>query len=278
MSQASITTGLLATSLFLLAVGCAGTGRTKYGPYEKKEGYQDLPATDHIRVTNFKANEYTKKSDAELFAKFRAIEVCRSSGKKLTHILDIKDQSQFKNVIRSNSTNFPSSYYYGMSPYYSRYSGVGFGFSTGMATAYQETYIYPDYTIWFDCVDSAFGPEIVFREVSPEEMKLLVKDLKGGLQVEKILDGSPNAKVLEEGDVILKANGKRIEGILQLTRLFTPVKREVAVDLMREGQRKKVILKSNDVSEFVLKSQEELKKSACDKKEIQKNGLCSEMK
>lgn len=275
MSRTYITTGTLVTSLLIFAVGCAGTGRTKYQAYEKEQGYQDLPQVHNVRVTNFKANEFTKKSDAELFSKFRAIEVCHATGKKLTHILDVEDQSQSKEVIRSNMTGFPASYYYGMSPYYSRFSGVGFGISTASSTAYQETYVYPDYTVWFDCVDAAFGPEIALREVSPDEMKLLVKDLRGALQVEKVLENSPNAKKIEVGDVILVANGQRIQNTLQFVRLFSPTKREVTVELLREGVRKKVVLKSNDVSEFVQKSQEELLSAACNKKEIQKKSLCS---
>lgn len=273
----SVTSLLLSALILMLFPGCASE-RTKYQTYEKQEGYRDLAPEDNLRMANFRGNPYTKKFDAEHFAKFRAIEVCEGTGKKLTHILDVKDRSLSRNVIRSSGTGFPSSYYYGMSPFYNRYSSFGFGISNSTSTAYEETYVYPDFTAYFDCVDAAFGPEVLLREVSAEEMKLLVKDLKGALQVEKIMKNSPNFSILEVGDVILRAQGQRIQNVPQLLRLFSSERREVPVEIIREGERKKVTVKSSEVSEYVRKAQEEITRHVCGKEEVKKRNLCSKVK
>ncbi|HXH76219.1 MAG TPA: PDZ domain-containing protein [Bacteriovoracaceae bacterium] len=257
----------------ILAVSCASTSRTKYQSYEKQQGYRDLPSENNLRVGNFTANAYTNKDDAELFAKFRAIEICKESGFKLTHMLDVKDKSVSKDVIRSSGTGFPN-YYYGMSPYYNRFSGFNIGMSSMSSSSWEETYTYPEYTVYFDCVNSAFGPELILRDVTPEEMKLLVKDLKGGLQVEQVMESSPNVKILEEGDVILKVLGQRVQTQAQLLKVFSAERRSVPVEIMREGVRKTVTLKSNDVSEFIAKSQDGIIQNACGKKEIKKRSIC----
>lgn len=273
----SVISLLLSALLLMLVPGCASE-RTKYQAYEKQQGYRDLAPEDNLRMANFRGNPYTKKFDAEHFAKFRAIEVCEGAGKKLTHILDVKDRSLSKDVIRSSSTGFPSSYYYGMSPFYNRYSSFGFGISSSSSTAYEETYVYPDFIIYFDCVDAAFGPEILLRDVAAEEMKLLVKDLKGALQVEKIMENSPNTTTLEVGDVILKAEGQRIQNVSQLLKLFSSEKREVPVEIIREGERKKLTIKSTEVSEFVRKVQEDITRFVCGKEEVKKRSLCAKVK
>lgn len=259
--------------LALVISGCSSS-RSKYAAFKKKEGYRDMPAESGFQVVSFKANAYTKEKDAELFAKFRAIEICKESGKKLANIMQVQDLSEQRDVIRTSSSGFPS-YYYGMSPFYGRYhSGLGLGFSTMSSNSWEETYTYPEFSVVFTCTDDAFGPELVFRQVSAEDMKLLVKDLKGALQVEDILDGSPNTKVIEVGDVITRANGSRIQSIPQLMKFFMGNKREVDVEIMREGTKRSALLKSVEVSNFLEKSQTEIIQSACKKKEIKERKVC----
>lgn len=260
--------------LMCFVLGCASTSRTKYQKLEKKHGYSDSALEGGLRTTIFKANAYTNKEDAELFAKFRAIEVCREEGKKLAHILEISDKTVSKDVLRTTGTGFPS-YYYGMSPYYNRFNtGVSIGYSTSTSSTYAETYQLPHFEVVYECVDQAYGPDIALREVSAEEMKLLVKDLKGGLQVEKVLVGSPNTKTIEVGDVIVRAGGERIDRSLSLFKRFTGGKREVPVEFLREGRRKKVNLRSHDVSNFIEESQKQIIGSACTKKEIREREIC----
>lgn len=263
---------IISLTLLISIVGCASS-RTKYQSYEDKEGYRDRESKG-LKVTSFKANARTKKEVAELFAKFRAIENCKEAGFKLAHILDVKDKTVSKDVVRSSSTGFPS-YYYGMSPFYSRYhTGFGLGFSTMSSNTWEETYSYPEFEVTYECAQETFEPELILREVPAEEMKLLVKDLKGGLQVEEIIKGSPNQNVIKEGDVILKANDRRLESKSVLIQMFKPGQTSIPIEVMREGVRKNVILKGVDVSSYILDSQKEIIKKACHKKEIKKRQLC----
>jgi hypothetical protein len=258
--------------ILCLVFSCSSTSRTKYQAFEKKQGYQDQEERG-LRVATFQGNAYTKKADAELFAKFRAIEVCQGENKKLSHLLNVEDLSVSKDVVRSSSAGFPS-YYYGMSPFYSRFhSGFGVGFSHMSTNSWQETYTYPNLQVTYHCADQVRGPEIILRKIPREEMKLLVKDLKGGLQVDRILEGSPNIKLIEVGDVLLKGQGQRIEEMADLLFLFDK-HQIVEVDLLREGLRKKILLRSTDVSDQVKRAQEGILSSACGKRELKKHPLC----
>lgn len=260
--------------LILLVAACSTTSRTKYQPLKKKQGYEDKNIEYGLRVTSFKGNAYTNKADADLFAKFRAIEVCDEAEFKLTNILKVSDKTISKDVLRTTGTGFPS-YYYGMSPYYSRYNtGISIGYAHTSSSTYAETYQLPEFEVVYECVNKAYGPEIAVREVSAEEMKLLVKDLKGGLQVEKVLGGSANAKSIEVGDVIIRVDGERVDRSLALFRRFTGGKKEVPVEIFREGKRMKKVLRSHEVSEFIEESQKRIVASACSKKEIKERPIC----
>lgn len=262
--------------LVLMLVACS-SGRSKYQVYKKKKGgYLQEKFQDDLSLVSFRGNSYTKKSTAELFAKFRAIELCQEAGKKFAGIVGILDRSESKTVTRTNGAvyGFPS-YYYGYSPFYSRYSGIGFGgsFGTMSGSSWNETLTYPSLEVVYRCSDQVFEPEIIMREVGAEEMKHLVKDLKGALQVEKVVEGSPNQK-LEVGDIILKAEGKRVEKTWQVMQAFSEKKKALPIEVLRDGERVKMNLMAADVSPKVETSQQEILKSACDFKEIKKRSLC----
>jgi hypothetical protein len=264
--------------LLLILVSCSSHDRTKYGTYSKKNGggYQDK-AVDDLKVVSFKANSYTKKHYAIKFAKFRAIEICTTENSKLTHLLDTFDKTQSKTITRTSSSGYPS-YYYGMSPFYSRYSGFGygFGFSTTNTNSWNETLNYPDIEVVFECANEVYEPKVEFREVPADEMKLLVKDLRGGLQVEKIPADSPNAKDLMVGDILIRANGERVQQIYQLLSLFHKSKNhKLAIEILRNGLVKTgILLVGVDATEKILEAQKEIIKSACKQEEIKTNPLC----
>jgi hypothetical protein len=163
-----------------------------------------------------------------------------------------------------------------MSPFYHRYSGFGFGagINTFQSNSWNETYVYPEIDVLYECANVAYEPEVIFREVPAEEMKHLVQDLKGAIQVEKILDGSPNKKVLEYGDIILRGDGERIQKIHQLLRLISPEKKEANLEIIRDGKRVRVALKGMNVTESVAKSQNEVIREACEKKDLKERVLC----
>lgn len=264
---------------FIFIFSCAHNDRTPYQPFKKHQGYREK-VEEGLRIVNFMSNSYTKIEDTMIFAKFRAIELCRSENKKFALILDVVDKTQKKDILRSRGDTFYPSYYYGMSPYYSRYSNFGLygGFGTTNTETWSETIVTPAMDVLYQCLDKAYGPEVIFRDVSADEMKILVKDLKGGLQIEKILDHSPNAKIVEYGDVLIKANGVRIQKNFEILKLFNDPQwnKTLKVDVYREGRRKDLVLKSQDISESVLKSQKEIIQAACEYKEIKGKEVCRE--
>lgn len=264
--------------IILFLSSCASKERTKYGQYNKKEGgYQERTLEDGLRIVRFKANSYTKKKTARKFAEFRAIEICRKENFRMAHLLDSFDKTESKTVRRSTSSGYPS-YYYGMSPFYNRYSGFGygFGFSTMDSSSWDETLQYPDLEVVFECANEVYEPRMEFREVSAEEMKLLVKDLRGALQVESIPKDSPNAKDFRKGDIILRGNGERVHEIYQLLSLYRSSKdHAIKVEVLRDGKlRQGLTLKGVDASEKILKQQKEIIKSVCKEEEVKIRALC----
>ena len=262
-------------ALFILS--CSHDTRSPYQSYKKHEGYREKNEEGE-RIINFRGNSYTKTEEAQLFASFRAIEICLGEGKKMAHIMDVVDKTQHKEIIRSSGNTYYPSYYYGMSPYYSRYSSFGFSTAIGNTntSSWKETITLPEIEVVYDCVDQAWGPEIILKDVSAEQMKLLVKDLKGGLQIEKILESSPNKKQLEAGDIILKGNGVRLERNLQIQKFFNtqPFKRNMKLTLLREGEKKTSTMSSKDISNSIISSQNEVIKKACELEEMKKIPLC----
>ena len=206
------------TSLLILLLGCASKP-TPYQPMKKHEGYKEK-TLEGLQVVVFRGNSYSKKAKARFYAEFRAIEVCRETGFKLANIFDFMDKTTSRDVIRTSS--FGPSYYYGMSPFYSRYSGFGMsaGFGNSVHDSWKETYVYPNIEVVFRCSNEAVRPELLLREVPAEEMKHLVKDLKGALQVEKVPEDSPNKGNLLPGDIILKLGETRIQRIYELLSTF----------------------------------------------------------
>jgi hypothetical protein len=265
--------------LLFLIVSCSSHERTKYQAYKKKNGggYQEKTLDDGIRVVSFKANSDTKRSLAIKFSKFRAIEICTAENFALTHLLDTFDKTESRNVIRSYSSGYPS-YYYGMSPFYNHYSGFGygFGFSTTNTDAWSETLRYPNIEVVFECANEVYEPQVVFRQVPADEMKHLIKDLKGGLQVEKISNGSSQSKKLEIGDILIRANGERVQEMYQLLNLFQKSqKHKLNIDVLRDGIIEKgIMLTGVNASEKILKAQQEIVRSVCKYEDLKKRALC----
>lgn len=268
--------------LFVI-VGCSSTKPTPYQKEKKKQGYQERTFED-LNVTTFKANSYTKKEQAQLYAQFRAIEICRSSENKLANIIDVFDKTVEKEYTRSSGSGWGPSYsYFGGYPYYSRYSGfgIGVGYNTVNTNSWNEKLIYPIMEVYYTCADMVVRPQLIFKELTADQVKHLVKDIKGAIQVESIAETSTNKKSVELGDIILKANGKRIEKVYELIRLFKKESMEVSVLILREGEKLVAKLKSTDVTEDVKKTESEIIRAACKKKkkdyekELKKLDLCN---
>lgn len=267
----------------IILSACSSTRPTPYQKEKKKQGYSDL-TEETINISSFKANSYTKPQMAKAYAEFRAIDNCLQQ-QKIANIFDISDRTIQKTVTRTSGASMGPSYGMGlgMYPYYSRYSSfaLGVGWNTVNTDSWNETLIFPIMDIYYTCSDKVFRPQILLKEISAEQMKLLVKDLKGALQVEKILDNSPNQNVIEPGDLILKVNGGRIENIHELIHSFDDKQRSVSVEILREGLRKIVQLNSIDVTPEVQKSEQEIIAQVCKNKkaknqdELKTHRLCN---
>jgi hypothetical protein len=253
--------GDMKTLLLVFLIACS-TKPTSYQKEKKNEGYSDGKLED-LRVASFKANSKTKLKKALLYAEFRALEICRKE-KLLINIVDSVDKSVKKEVTHGTGTGFGPAFYGGMYPYYSRYSSIGVSATFGgSGTYWNETYTYPRIDVLYTCSETIHRPLITVREVPASEVRHLVKDIRGALQVKKISADSPNRK-LQEGDLILKAQGKRIERTHELIRLFTARAPKVSAVVLREGRELSLTLSSKDVTEEVREAEKKIIKKACE--------------
>lgn len=259
---------------FLLIVSLTACSSSKPTPYQKEkkqEGYRD-EAFEELKISRFRGNSYTNKDKAQRYAEFRAIEICSETDKKHANIIDIFDKTIQKEITRSSGTGWGPSYF-GMYPYYSRYSSIGFGagFNTISSNSWSETLVYPLIEVYYTCSDKVFRPQLIMKEISAEDMKHLVKDVKGAVQVEKVHEDSPNKSSLETGDIILKANGKRIEKVFELIRMFTDASNEVTVQVLREGERVISKLRGKDITAEVEAAEKDIISKVCKDKDKQEN-------
>lgn len=255
--------------LLFVIVSCSSSKPTPYQKEKKHEGYHDA-AFEDLGVASFKGNSYTKREVAKKFAEFRAIEMCKEQ-QKHANIIDVFDKTVEKDVVRTTGSSWGPSYGYGygMYPYYSRYPGFGFGidYNTMSGTSWSEKLIYPDLEVYYNCREKIYRPQVFMKEVSAEQMKLLVKDLKGALQVEKIGDKSPNEKKIELGDIILKADGRRIEKVFELIRLFDSKESIVKLSILREGQPITAKITAKDVTDEVDTTEKQIIQDVCKHKD-----------
>jgi hypothetical protein len=268
---------ILLISLFLFGAGCS-TNPTQYVPSEDDLGYSDQIVDENLRVTTFKGNSATKKEMAELYSKFRALELCHEMGKTYTHILLMKDKTYSKDISQATATG--PSYYYGVSPYYGGYgSGVGMGagygyggYGTTTTRTYNESYTYPMFDVYFECVEKPTDAGIALHNLSQSQVNDFVKDVQGAVQVEEVLTGSPNTGAIQKNDIITKVNGERVTKVLEVYQASRKsMGKELKVELFRDGKKKEVVVKFKDVSKLVGEAQQAILNEACKLDEIKKD-------
>lgn len=258
--------------IFLAA--CSSTKMTPYQKEKKNEGYSDSSFKE-IKVASFKGNSHTKKDVAKNYAEFRAIEVCRAENKH-AGIIETLDKSYSKEIRRSSSSSLGPSGFSMYPYYYSRYSTIGFGvnYNTIDTQSWNETYNYPVIEVLFRCEDEVYRPGLTFRELTADQMRDLVKDVKGGIQVEEMI-GNKNKGTLKVGDIIIRGEGERIEHVFQLNSLFSQKRKIVDVELFREGKRLLRKVHSDNITKEVVSHEEEVIKEVCSSKgKPEKNSLC----
>lgn len=256
--------------IIIFLFGCSSKP-TRYQELAGQEGYSDKTMGLKLRMTTFQGNSNTKKDRAELFAKFRAIEICHDKSKTNAHILSVRDKSYQKEITQT-TTDYPS-YYYGSAPYYGRYgyygSGVSMSYGTASTRSWNETYSYPMFDVYFECVANPIDARMSFKPLSASQVKDFVKDVMGAVQVDEILPDSPNKGILQTGDIILKANGTRVATIIELyeaSRNSDP--KSFKVEFLREGVKKNATVKFLDVTEMVAESRKAIIKEACKDPEV----------
>lgn len=266
--------------LLILFASCASNKPTPYQAQKKEKlGYQVLEL-ENLQIASFRGNRYTSKDRARRYAEFRAIEICRGEGKH-ADIIDVMDKTISKEVVRSSGTTWGPSYF-GMYPYYSRYSsfGIGAGFNTLSTESWSETITFPIVDVFFNCAEKVLRPLLVFRELPAQEMRHLVQDVKGAIQVEKFQENSPNNRNVEAGDIFVKASGRRIEKVYQYINLFRTGNPVVQTQLLREGQKRTIPVYSKDVTDEVVEEEKKIIESVCkykdrdEQKQLKKSPLC----
>jgi C-terminal processing protease CtpA/Prc len=252
--------------LIFSVVGCST--QTSYAPKKKEYGYSDESIGEELKVATFKGNGQTDKDTAEVYAKYRAIEVCKEQGKPYTHLLQVNDKSYTKD----DSAPANSAYYYGSSPYYGRvgYSTVGMMYGSGQ-TMSSKNYTFPQYEVYYECVDRPIDARVALKDISFSQMQSLVKDLKGGVQVDDVLADSPNKGKIQKADIIIKAGGERVGSV---TEIFQVARKSsdpnLKIEFFRDGQRKETYVNFLDVTELVAEAQDEIIKDACKHKTVEK--------
>jgi hypothetical protein len=261
-------------SLFFLLMLAACSTPTGYvaGKNEDAKGFKDSVVSQELRMATFQGNEKTEKTVAELYAKFRSIEVCQELGKKFSHILLVKDRTHTEEVTETASVAAPS-YYYGVSPYYGAMTPIPY---TTPTQTISKSRTYPAFDVYFECVDKPFDARISFQNLSHSQVKDIVKDMMGAVQIDEVLSESPNLHKLQKGDIIYKVDGQRVGKILDVYEVSRRnAQAPVKVDFFREGQKRKTTVTYKDVTDLVKKAQEEIIKSACNIGDIEsKSSLC----
>ena len=87
---------------------------------------------------------------------------------------------------------------------------------------------------------------VMMQEVDSERAKVLKLHEAGGVEITVVEPDSPAEKAgLKVGDVVLKYNGLRVEGMQQFAHMVheTPPGREVKIDISRAGAPQSVIVK-----------------------------------
>lgn len=266
--------------LSLIILAACGSDPATYKASNGKTGYSDKMVDPNLKVSSFQGNSSTKTEKAQLYAKFHAIEMCMEMNRKLTHILAVKDKTFQKEI--TQTTAYAPTYYYGMAPYYGRYGAYGSGVSmygaygsTNTQTSTEVKNI-PQFDVYFECVDDAIDARMSFKTLSSADLKNLVKDLKGGVQVDEILPDSPNKDIFQVGDIILKANGTRVATTIELYQAHRNSNaKKFTIEFLREGKTKTAEVKFLNVTDMVANSQAEIIKEACKEDNVKKSSsLC----
>ena len=276
---------LLVPTIFLLS-GCVTSSR--YFPMSRNGGYADSEVDGpegKIQIAIFSGNAQTNATAAQNFSKFRAYERCKEKGFLLPKIYFVENRTESRNVVQStsntyhtpttvtgstNTTNSNSTAFNGTQ------SG-GNSFSSGQS--WVENLKFPQFYTYYVCVNSGiYDDGLNTRAISASDMASQVKDLFGAIQVTKVDSHSPNKDRLQVGDFITKANGQRVQDLIEFNLILfeAPDKTKIPVHILREGTAIDTFLTETDVTEKAIKKAKDFIETSCKDKDIRKTrDICS---
>lgn len=249
---------IIFTSISFLS-GCAT--RTKYKPHnDHTGGYSHSELKDNLYVSRFAANAKTHQNDAHLFSNFHAIELCLQKGFKFTRVLDVKDLSEKKSIYNSTTTFYGS-------------NGVVFGSTIGSETKLNL----PIYDTIFTCENEFKVVGAIVKNIPAKEASTITKDYLGALQIVEVPSDSHNDKILQDGDVVIKVDGKRIQGKFSFNKELNKKGSKTKITIIRDGKRivKEVALR--DGSQLLKDANMHVIENACSVPEIKKNVICMDL-
>lgn len=259
-------------------------------------GYTDKKVSNDLMITRFGGNAYTSPQTAVMFSQFRAIEICKESGFKVARILTTTNQSKSRTVQRSssNTTNSPT-YVSGNASSNTNYNDYGNGMGQAtrntnlngtvyggnqntQQTSWNETYRFPIFDTTFKCANQVYMTKIKVKNISVDDMRPLVKDLMGAVQLIEFMEASPNREVLAIGDIITKVDSVRIRDMSQFTAAIegSKDKGNITLSIFRDGNLMTVHATATDATQVIESLNETTVNSACSEPDLRKRSICSE--
>jgi S1-C subfamily serine protease len=116
------------------------------------------------------------------------------------------------------------------------------------------------------------------KAVSAEDLKSLVKDLMGGVQVTGFISMSPNKDVLRVGDIITTIDGQRVQSLSAITIAIDSAKDKdhISLRIIRDGASQTVQVKALDVSNEAEGQSQQFITQACTVPEIKQRPICQD--
>jgi hypothetical protein len=146
----------------------------------------------------------------------------------------------------------------------------------GQSQSWNDTLTFPTFDSFFSCTHQAYMMKVKMKSVSAEDMRSMVKDLMGAVQVENVMAESPNRGILHTGDFVIKINNERVQNIHQISAVVDAAenKENLSVSLIRDGQTMTVIAKATDASSMIMEQNRKIISSACIVPEIKARAVC----
>lgn len=249
--------------------GCAMP--TKYMSDQGEGGYSEAKINKLLYLTRFKGNSRTSKQDALDYSIFRAVEICRDNKIKLARLFFIFDFTKEEKVFHTWTSTFQSPSF--VSSILSDFGGnvivqssVTQGSGYSITNSWSDIITTPQFHTIFACAENQITIDLDLVAVSKDEMKILVKDLLGGMQIHSLAGSSPLNKYFKYGDIITKVNDQRVQDPAMFSyAIETTVEHNIKINFYRDGKEQVVSVQKIDVSDDALKTQGALIRKVCEK-------------